>query len=157
MDRRVFLSGLALAAPITLLVAPAAGAQQGFDLVTGTEFASRKERGPTRSLTQLKADGPQVRVYSPKGTKLTSPVDFDLEFVPRDGVPPMMGSIRLDYDMGLFWKDVTSRLMKYASVEGNRLRCRGARLPPGRHILRLRIIDKKRRTTVTRLEITVAG
>lgn len=153
MHRRTLLAGLA-----GLALAPGLARAQdaGWDLVTPEEAAARR-MPRTRRLTTVTADGPDLLIHAPQGSTIAPPVTFDVEFRGRDGVAPVMGSLRIDYDMGLFWQDVTQRLLSHATVEGTRLRAAGARLPPGRHVLRIAIMDKSRRRTVSVLDLTVAG
>ena len=49
-------------------------------------------------------------MHSPQTSgDLSSPLDFDVEFRARSA-EPLIGSLLLEYDLGLFWKDITNRL-----------------------------------------------
>lgn len=156
MERRAFLAVIA-AAPLLLPATLTPHAEEGWDLITPEEYSRRTERQQTRNLTVERDAGPEIVLHRPISFELASPVDFDVEFRPRDNVAPDLATLRVEYDMGLFWQDVTKRLLGHARVTGLRLTSTGARLPPGRHVLRVRIMDKQRRATVSTLELTVAA
>ena len=109
-----------------------------------------------RSLALDQADGPQIRVSAPEGFALTSPVDFDIQVEPRDGVAVDMTSIRIDYRLGPAWVNVTGKILKHASVTGSRLYASGADLPKGKHALRISIKDAQQRTTRATVSFSVA-
>lgn len=66
-----------------------------------------------------------------------------------------MNSLMLEYDLGLFWKNITSRLADHAEITENRIISRGAELPAGDHHLRMSITDLAGKTTTTRMQLTV--
>ena len=55
----------------------------------------------------------------------------------------------------LAWVNMTSRIMKYASIKGSRLFAQGAELPPGKHALRVSINDAQNRLTQATVSFTV--
>ncbi|MEZ5934442.1 MAG: hypothetical protein R3F54_21365 [Alphaproteobacteria bacterium] len=127
-----------------------------YDLLTAEEYAERTPSGETRSLTVSANDGPDIIVHTPETSgALRSPLDFDVEFRAKDA-EPVMGSLLVEYDLGLFWKDVTARIAEHAEITGNRIVSRGADLPAGDHHLRLSISDLAGKTTTTDLVLTVA-
>jgi len=115
-------------------------------------------RMPARApaLRTMRQDGPRILIHQPRSFRLSSPVDFDVEVVPRNGVRPDMSTLKVEYDAGLVWADVTSRIKRRASMQGLRLRARGTELPAGRHVLRLTIRDKRGRATVAELTLLVS-
>lgn len=128
-----------------------------YDLLTIEEYAKRAPGGATRSLTVTASDGPEIIVHSPQTSgDLSSPLDFDVEFRARSA-EPLIGSLLLEYDLGLFWKDITNRLADHAEVTENRIISRGAELPVGDHHLRMSISDLAGKTTTTSIVLTVSN
>lgn len=169
---------IALALATSLMIAPAGGsarAQDTFPLLApgqvqtrtthfathGNDLAAIYESemqalGSARSLAVKRNDGPVIMVHAPSGYALRSPVDFDVQFQPRDGVAVDMTSIRIDYRLGPIWTNVTRKLARHSSVAGTRLTASGAELPSGDHLVRLRIRDAANRETVALISFTVA-
>ncbi|MGI9490950.1 MAG: hypothetical protein ACR2QF_00840 [Geminicoccaceae bacterium] len=147
-----------VAAGIGLLACahPSESFAEGYTLLTVEEYAERTERPPTRSINRLANEGPEIIVHAPqKASSLFSPLDFDVEFRAREAEPDL-ATLKLEYDLGLFWKDVTERMSGHAEVSGNRLVSRGAELPAGDHHLRMSISDLAGKTTATEFIFTVA-
>lgn len=147
--------------PTMLMAAPVA-ALGGWDLLDATEIRLHAldarvapDETATRKLEPVQRDGPEIRIHAPRGFDLASPVDFDVEIVPRDGVEPDMASLKIEYRIGPFWTDVTDRLRQNARMTGLRMLAPGARLPEGEHLLRLTIGDREGRITIARLSFTV--
>ena len=67
-----------------------------------------------------------------------------------------MSTLTLEYDLGFFWKDITSRLADHAEITENRIISRGAELPAGDHHLRMSISDLAGKTTTSNMVLTVA-
>lgn len=166
IDRRS-AGALVLAATlaVTLPAASPAAAEDSFPLLTEAELRekandpfSRIEVRPddARKITMTAADGPLIRVAAPAGFALTPPVDVDVTFEPRDGAAVDMGSLRIDYRLGLAWLNVTDRIRKKATIKGARLLARGADLPPGNHKLRFSIRDADNRSTRAVVTFSVA-
>jgi hypothetical protein len=146
----------ALAAGLLLVASASAHTARAYDLLTAAEYAERTPAGATRSLTAAANDGPEIIVHTPETSgALRSPLDFDVEFRAKDALP-VMGSLLVEYDLGLFWKDVTARLAEHAEITENRIISRGAELPAGDHHLRLSISDEAGKTTTTTMVLTVA-
>ena len=132
------------------------GPAHAYDLLTIEEYAKRSPSSATRSLTVTASDGPEIIVHSPETSgDLSSPLDFDVEFRARSA-EPLIGSLLLEYDLGLFWKDITSRLADHAEITENRIVSRGAELPVGDHHLRMSISDLAGKTTTTKIVLTVS-
>lgn len=135
-------------------------AAPGFFILTPTEVAKYRAipdqpEIATRGVRVIKASGPGITFSSPNQDVLTSPVDIDVSLSARDGVSIDMNSIRIEYKMGPAWLNVTGRIMKQASVRGNRLFARGADLPAGRHTMRLSVNDKEARVTQAVVSFTI--
>jgi hypothetical protein len=129
----------------------------GYTLLTAEEYAERVDRPSTRSVKRLANEGPEIIIHAPeKAQSLFSPLDFDLEFKAREAEPDF-ATLKVEYDLGFFWKDVTSRMADHAEIAGNRLVSRGAELPDGDHHLRLSISDTAGKTTATEFVFTIAG
>jgi hypothetical protein len=130
---------------------------KGFALLSDEQLA-QYELTPTqdtRALTSTRSDGPTIKVSSPSGFSLNSPVDFDIQVEPRGGVKVDMGSLRIEYKLGPIWVNLTNRAMREAKVNGLRFSARGAELPSGRHALRLTVRDTDQRTTQAVVKFSV--
>lgn len=149
----------ALAAGITLLICapPFSGMANAYELLTAEEFAERAPRSATRSVDVLAKEGPEIIIHTPQASgDLSSPLDFDVEFRAQSAdALPVMNSLLLEYDVGLFWKDITARLAEHAEITENRIISRGAELPAGDHHLRMSISDRAGKTTTTKMALTV--
>ena len=130
-----------------------------FPLLSSEELQTRADAGPEqgseRALSMTVSDGPGIKVAAPSGDSLKSPVDFDIQLNPRDGVAVDMSSLKIEYKLGPAWLNLTNRVMKEASVKGTRFYARGAELPPGKHSLRLSVKDVNGRATQAKVSITV--
>ena len=157
---RMTLPSLVLATGVNLLVCASlfSGMASAYELLTAEEFAARSSRGATRSIDVLAKEGPEIIVHTPKASgDLSSPLDFDVEFRAQNAdALPVMNSLLLEYDVGLFWKDITARLADHADITENRIISRGAELPAGDHHLRMSISDQAGKTTTTKMLLTVA-
>ncbi len=128
---------------------------EGFDLLEPADLKRRQPVGATRALIALRSEGPGVQVAAPSSDRVVSPVTFDVTFTERNGAVPVMSSLKIEYNLGPFWKDVTRKVLGAAQIDGYHLRAAGARLPEGRHVLKMRIRDTAGRETATRIELTV--
>ena len=121
-----------------------------FQLLSPTQLALWEDTGDddtTRSVKVVESDGPELKIVSPAGFDLKSPVDFEIEMVPRDGVEVTLTSLKVEYRLGPVWADITGRLSKHGKISGNRLMAKGAELPTGRHTIRVTITDAAKRRT----------
>ena len=138
-----------------------AQSEETFQLLNEQELQMRienpetDEANSTRALSLLKNNGPTIRVASPKGYSLKSPVNFDIQIKPRGGVAVKMASLKIEYKIGGFWANITRRIAGRASIKGSRLRARGAKLPTGKHSVRLSIKDAKGRITTALVTFAV--
>lgn len=159
--RAVVVYGLSFAAFVTGLgllafVLMGEDRSEPYALLTEEEYASLDRSAvETRAMTFVKRDGPDIVVHSPRqAADLRSPLDFDVEFKPN-GAEPDLKTLKLEYDLGIFWKDVTERIAGKARIAGNRIVSRGAKLPAGQHRLRMTIHDARGRATVTEIRFRV--
>lgn len=143
---------------LLLAALPFNGVAHAYELLTAEEFAERSPAGATRSVTVPANEGPEIIVHTPNASNgLRSPLDFDVEFRARSAdALPVMNTLMLEYDLGLFWKDITSRLADHAEITESRIISRGAELPAGEHHLRMSISDQAGKTTTTKMVLTVA-
>ena len=111
----------------------------------------------TRGLSYAEKAGPIIQVASPKGSTLKSPVNFDVRIKPKDGVAVAMSSLKVEYKLGPFWTDITGRLAGHGTVVGTRLKARGAKLPKGKHQVRLTVLDVDGRRTRAVAAFAVVG
>jgi len=147
---------LAVSAGLLVCAFPVDGPAHAYDLLTIEEYAKRSPSGATRTFIVTANDGPEIIVHTPETSgDLSSPLDFDVEFRARSA-EPLIGSLILEYDLGLFWKDITSRLSDHAEITENRIISRGAELPVGDHHLRMSISDLAGKTTTTNMVLTVS-
>lgn len=125
--------------------------QAGFTVLTAAELETYTSQpavdSPGRTITLTASDGPQIKVAAPSGFALTSPVDFDIRIQPRDGRPANMDTLKIEYRLGPAWVNLTKRIMKRASVSGERFLAQGAELPAGNHTLRVSIKDDASKLT----------
>ena len=140
---------------LALLVAT--GPAAAWDLLSPGEAALRREVPLTREMVPVRREGPDIRIHAPGGFDLASPVDFDVEILPRGGVAPDMDTLKIEYRLGPIWTDVTDRMRANARFDGLRMRAPGAKLPEGRHQIRLTVGDREGRITIARLSFTVGG
>lgn len=157
-QRRHPLRAMMIAAGISLLVGmpPNNARAEGYELLTAEEYAARTPKARARSINRMENEGPEIVIHNPHGANdLFSPLDFDVEFRARSAAPDM-ATLKLEYDLGLFWKDVTRRMADHAEITDNRIISRGAKLPAGDHNLRLSISDKAGKVTATEISFTIA-
>lgn len=100
-------------------------------------FGLRREEAP---------QGPDIVVQSPEaGKTYRPPVPIDVRFVSRKDAPIDPDSLRVTYLK--FWGiDITDRVKEYL-VE-DRIQVPNAKLPSGRHRIRVSISDQKGATTI---------
>ena len=100
-------------------------------------FGLRREEAP---------QGPEIVIQSPEaGKTYRPPVPIDVRFVSRKDVPIDPDSLRVTYLK--FWGiDITGRVREYL-VE-DRIQVPNAKLPSGRHRIRVAISDQNGATTV---------
>jgi len=145
---------------LSFLMAPGipALAQDSFALLTPEETATWVSFSQaTRGISLIRSDGPKIKVNAPSGFALASPVTFDIEILPRDGVAPEISTLKIEYSLGPVWTDVTKRIRKHATMSGSRFQAPGAELPAGKHRLRLSIADAQGRVTAADIQFTVSN
>lgn len=138
-------------------------AEETFLLLTDEELGVFEQNpiaddgAETRALSFAENAGPIIQVSSPTGSTLKSPVNFDVRIKPKNGVPVAMSSLKVEYKLGPFWTDITSRLAGHGSVVGTRLKARGAKLPKGKHRVQVTVLDVKGRRTRAVAAFAVVG
>ncbi len=146
---------------IVLALACLAGpvlADEGFALLTPGEIAQwQAAPEATRGISLSRKDGPKIRVNAPTDSSLVSPVSFDVDLLPRDGVAPDPDTLKIEYGLGPIWMDVTSRIRAHARMTGSHFEATGAELPVGKHRLRLSVADAKGRITVADIQLTISN
>lgn len=102
----------------------------------------------------LPNDGPIIKIITPQqGAEVTSPFPVEIQFAPRlGGAPPKMDTLRLTA-LKVFEIDITDRVKPFL-VE-SRLFVKEAKIPTGRHRLKLTIGDAAGNLTAQILEVTV--
>lgn len=151
--RRARFAAAALLA--SLLAAPACATtavpDQGVWLITEGEAALAP--APV-SRAPLPDDGPIIKIVTPQqGAEVTSPFAVEIQFEPRPGgAPPKMDTLRLTA-LKVFEIDITDRVKPY--VGESRLFVKEAKIPTGRHRLKLTIADAAGNLTAQILEVTV--
>ncbi len=108
----------------------------------------------TRGVETLPKDGPLIRVLSPSvGVEVVSPFPVEVQFEPRPGGAPVeMESLKVTY-LKVFAIDITDRIRPHVSE--NRLFVREAKIPQGRHRLKITIADRGGKFTAEILEVNV--
>jgi len=161
MSRTVFPAVLALLAIVGAFFTWQTTRNQpsaGFALLTDQEISERAAYPDqkARALNMTETNGPIIKVSSPVGFALNSPVNFDIRVEPRGGVAVDMTSFSIEYKLGPVWVNLTRRVMREAKIEGSHFRARGAELPPGNHSLRLTARDEKSRRTQALVTFSIA-
>lgn len=130
--------------------------QADYALLTPDETAQwAGAQEAVRGLSLTQANGPAIKVNAPAGFSLVSPVSFDIEVQPRDGVAPDMNSLKIEYYLNPLWINVTRRIMAQAKMTGTHMKATGAELPVGKHLMRLTIKDARGRVTSADLDFVV--
>ena len=135
-----------------------------FALLTETEHemferhpAADGDAAISRNLKLTVNDGPSILVASPSGFQLKSPVNFDVRIKPKNGVPVVMSTFKVEYRLGLIWANITGRLLGHGSVIGTQLKANGAELPNGKHKVRITVSDADGRKTRVEVSFAVAN
>ena len=126
-----------------------------FALITTEESEQHQNRKMSRDIFLRKSDGPQIIFHAPGQIATSAPIDFDVEFRARGGAAPVMNTLKIDYNLGIAWVDITPRLLAHAKRSGTRLISRNAMIPAGKHEIRLRIEDDQQRVSEVLLKLTI--
>ena len=164
MLRRVRAAGFVLVAAV-LFGQVTAGDAAAFDLVDPGEYSANQSQidawhdaNPVVSSTRNLQPGPKIDVLQPEGgSNLTSPLTIDIRFRASRAHTMVMSSLRIDYWMGVFWSDITQRVLSAASVGPDSLRADGAELPAGRHLIRVQVADTSGLTAEREFRFTVTN
>lgn len=119
-----------------------------------TEAEARLPSSPDAALTMRGITrGPAVEQVSPaSGAK--SPLMLKVRFVTRNNIEIDLNSIKLTY-LKKPRVDVTARIQKYVKLTG--IEMENAEVPPGEHVLRLDVKDKRGRASTAFLKLIVAA
>ncbi len=151
MRRAKRVVGLALLAVASTAWAAAGAPGEAVWLVTEGEVAL----GPAPvTRAPLPNEDPLIKIVTPQmAAEVTSPFPVEIVFEPRvSGPPPRMDTLRLTV-LKVFEIDVTDRIKPYVSE--SRVFVKEARMPSGRHRLKLTIADAAGNLTAQILEVTV--
>lgn len=158
------LTVVAVAVLVLVMLTLAQSQIETFALLTETELEMFERHSTTddaaaktRNLKLAINDGPSILVASPSGFQLKSPVNFDVRIKPKDGVPVVMSTLKVEYRLGLIWANITGRLLGHGSVIGTQLKANGAELPNGKHKVRLTVSDADGRKTRVEVSFAVAN
>lgn len=138
--RSWFFSGLLAALSILILCSSARAISDKW-LVTPEEAAMQRRDGNyIEPVAATEGPGPVIVLKNPKMLqKLRSPIDIFIAFEPgKSGKPADMKTLRVTL-IGFININITDRLIEY--IKGTNLDVEGAKLPSGKHRLRMRIKD----------------
>lgn len=119
-----------------------------FVLVTPDEVARERQLGstaPSRSLDAKRdPQSPEIVLIRPAiPHDILSPTDIELRFLAKDQAQVDMRTLRVLY--GMFGINITSRLLKYASLTDSGMVAKEASLPAGSHTITIEITDSRNR------------
>jgi hypothetical protein len=120
-----------------------------------TEGEALLPPAPTaRAAPELPQRGPIIRVQSPPlDGEVASPFPVEIVFEPRSGGAPVaIESLKVTY-LKLFEVDITERFRPY--ITENRIFVKNAKIPLGRHRLRIAIADAEGNMTVQIIQVAV--
>lgn len=150
----VVAAGLAAAAACATAAARP-GASEPVWLVTEGE-AALAPAPLTRAAVELPKSGPLVRIVTPQqAAVVTAPFPVEIQFEARPGGAPVkMETLKLTV-LKLIEIDITDRVKPYVLEKETKLLVKEAKIPAGRHRLKLLIADAEGRLTGEILEVTV--
>lgn len=133
---------------LAMLLGPGgASTADRFMLVSPEEFAQSQAAPQFEPKAMLLPEpgAPEIVVLSPVAqSKIRTPMDIRLAFVPADGAAIDPDSLRILY--GWLKLDITDRVMKHAKFSPSELSASGADIPAGNHKIVIRVSDDKGRT-----------
>ena len=135
-----FFSSLLIALPALVLCLPV-GAVSDDWLITPEEAALQMRDGDyAEPVAATEGPGPVILLKNPKMLKkLRSPIDIFIAFEPgKSGKPADMKTLKVTL-IGFININITDRLIEY--IKGTNLDVEEAKLPSGKHRLRMRIKD----------------
>jgi hypothetical protein len=109
-----------------------------------------------RAAVELPKNGPIIRIVTPQqAAVVTAPFPVEIQFEPRPGGAPVkMDTLTLSV-LKVFEIDITDRVRPYVLEKETKLLVREAKIPSGRHRLKLLIADAEGRQSGEILEVTV--
>jgi len=135
-----FYSGLLTALPVLILCSQVWAATDDW-LITPDEAAMQMRDGNyAETVAATVGPGPAIVLKNPKMLqKLRSPIDIFIAFEPgKSGRPADMKTLKITL-IGFININITDRLIEY--ITGTNLDVQEAKLPSGKHRLRMRIKD----------------
>ena len=150
-SRRALFFGVALAGALVC------GQAQAFDLISNAEVLADAQTMTIspKALPSAIPGAPVIRVISPQLTApLQPPIDILVNWEGLDGARIDPTSLKVSY--GRFRLDITSRLLKYATVSESGLEAKNAKLPAGSHRLLITVSDSQARESSREFNFEVA-
>ncbi|MBN8505506.1 MAG: hypothetical protein J0L58_13635 [Burkholderiales bacterium] len=148
---------------LVMVMALALGAAQAmaFELVSEAEVQAEQralaERGPLPNVPRTRSIslGPRITVVTPGAADaaLRTPLRIELRFQPNGEAKVNPASLKVLY--GFLGVDLTAKLREHAQVSESGVLAEQARIPPGKHRLRVQISDTLGRTGETELRFQV--
>ncbi len=110
----------------------------------------------TRAAAELPRSGPVIKIVTPQqAAEVTAPFPVEIQFEQRvGGAAVKMDTLKLTV-LKIFEIDITDRVKPYVLEKETKLLVKEAKIPVGRHRLKLLIADAEGRLTGEILEVTV--
>lgn len=110
----------------------------------------------TRAAAELPRSGPVIKIVTPQqASEVTAPFVVEIQFEPRaGGAAVKMDTLKLTV-LKVFEIDITDRVKPYVLEKETKLLVKEAKIPTGRHRLKLLIADADGKLTGEILEVTV--
>jgi hypothetical protein len=105
-------------------------------------------------------EAPRIVVENQGGAAepATAPAHIQIRFEPADGTQIDISSFQVLYQLGVFRKDITARILPFVTLTASGLTgVMPANLPPGTHTLIIRIRDSQRRTSEQEVKFYVGN
>lgn len=99
------------------------------------------------------SSGPVIEIVTPNDGKVyTAPVEIRVRFIAKEGKEIDISTIKVEY-VKIFTIDLTPRVIPYTTKDG--IVVPAAKLPPGNHIIRLKVGDVTGAVTEQVLRVSV--
>jgi hypothetical protein len=148
----------ALAATLTLTVAPVRAAGPEALLVSASEAAEYKGQAgfDEPPMLRMRAVVPLIEILKPEPVadlKVTPPFAIQVQFRGQPDAEILPETFKVLY--GALKLDITSRITKYVKVTADGFNLENAKIPPGKHRLTLQVEDSKQRVAERELRVEV--